>query len=159
MLNRIFIRDNLELVRERLALKRYEFDVAGFLALDEREREMRTRVEDLRALRNRTSEEIAGVKKSGGDATGRIVEMREVSAEIKRLEEGLAELEGEGQAFLSTVPNLPDESVPVGPDERSNRVERTVGIPRTFEFPVLDHVDLGSRLGILDMERATRPEG
>ena len=159
MLNRIFIRENLDLVKELLARKRFELDVSGFLALDERERQIRTRVEDLRALRNRTSEEIATVKKSGGDATGKITEMREVSAEIKRLEEGLAELEGEVQAFLSTIPNLPDESVPVGSDERANRVERTVGTPRSFDFPILDHVDLGSRLGILDMERAAKIAG
>jgi seryl-tRNA synthetase len=159
MLNRIFIRENLDLVKERLARKRFELDVSGFLALDEREREIRTKVEELRALRNRTSEEIASVKKSGGDATAKITEMREVSTEIKRLEEGLTELESEVQSFLSTIPNLPDESVPVGADDRSNRVERTVGTPREFDFPVLDHVDLGTRLGILDMERATKIAG
>ncbi len=158
MLSRTFIRDNQEQVKERLSRKGYVFDERKFLALDEGERALRTEVEELRALRNRTSDEIALLKKSGGDATARISEMREVSARIRVLEEELGAREEEIRGFLATVPNPPHESVPVGVDERANRVERLVGQVPEIER-IRDHVDLGGRLGILDTERASKIAG
>jgi seryl-tRNA synthetase len=159
MLSRIFIRENVGLVKQRLALKGFTFDEQGFLQLDGRERALRTEAEDLRALRNRTSDQIAGLKKSGGDAGQQIAEMKEVSARIKAIEEELASLAVEVNNFLATVPNLPDQSVPAGPDATTNRVERTIGKVPSFAFEVQDHVDVGSRLGILDMERAAKIAG
>lgn len=159
MLSRIFIRDNVGLVRERLALKGYDFDKRTFVELDERERSLRKEAEELRALRNRTSDEIARLKKSGGDADRQIVEMRDVSARIKAIEEEMTALDAEMSAFLATIPNLPNETVPSGPDADANRVERTVGSLPRFSFDIQDHVDLGSRLGVLDMERATKIAG
>ncbi len=159
MLSRIFIRDNVGLVRERLALKGYDFDERTFVELDERERSLRTEAEELRALRNRTSDEIARLKKSGGDADRQIVEMRDVSARIKAIEEDMTVLDAEMSAFLATIPNLPNETVPTGLDANANRVERTVGSIPSFSFDIQDHVDLGSRLGVLDMERATKIAG
>lgn len=159
MLSRIFIREHVEEVKERLALKGFSFDAQMFLDFDTRERALRTESEELRALRNRTSDEIARLKKSGEDAGREIEEMRGVSARIKALEEDVVKLEAEIQGFLATVPNLPDPSVPVGSDASQNRVERTVGSIPSFSFEVQDHVDLGTRLGILDMERAAKIAG
>jgi seryl-tRNA synthetase len=85
--------------------------------------------------------------------------MRTVSAKIKQRDEVLGELETEMEAFLAVVPNLLHETVPVGADETFNRVERKVGDPPQFDFEVKDHVDLGTRLGILDPERGAKIAG
>ncbi|GAB4220336.1 MAG: serine--tRNA ligase [Acidobacteriota bacterium] len=159
MLNRIFIRENLDLVKSRLAAKGFQFDEPAFRSLDERERAARIEVEELKALRNRTSDEIARLRREGRDASGPIAAMREVSARIKALDEELAGLEKQLWDFLAVIPNLPHESVPVGPDATANRVERIVGTPPRFDFPARDHVDLGVALGILDSERAAKVAG
>ena len=159
MLSRNFIKNHLELVESKLKLKGFDFDSMYFTDLDQKERLNRQEIEELRALRNKTSEDIARLKKSGGDASDSILEMRTVSQKIKGLEPELAEHEISMHSFLSGIPNLPCESVPVGPDESANRVEAIVGEPKNFDFKILDHVDLGTRLGILDMERASKIAG
>jgi seryl-tRNA synthetase len=159
MLSRNFIKNHLELVESKLKLKGFDFDSMYFTDLDQKERLNRQEIEELRALRNKTSEDIARLKKSGGDVSDSILEMRTVSQKIKGLETELAEHEISMHSFLSGIPNLPDESVPVGPDESANRVEAIIGEPRNFDFEILDHVDLGTRLGILDMERASKIAG
>jgi len=159
MLSRNFIKNNPELVESKLKLKGFAFDSEYFAGLDLKERSNRQEVEELRALKNKASEEIAGLKKTGGDASAAILEMREVSQKIKVIENELAEEELSMQAFLSGIPNLPHDSVPVGPDDSANRIERIVGKPAEFDFEVKDHVDLGAGLGILDMERATKIAG
>jgi seryl-tRNA synthetase len=159
MLNKNFIRDNTDLVEERLKLKGFQFDRERFHLLDEKERSCRIKWEELRALRNKTSEEIARLKKSGQDAQSKILEMREVSAKIKNLDQTLQSLEEESIQFLAGIPNLPHETVPVGEDETSNRVERIVGDIPEFDFEIKDHVDLGAGLGILDPERGAKIAG
>lgn len=159
MLSRSFIRENIETVRERLAHKGHDFDETAFRRLDEGERQAKLEVEQLRALKNRTSDEIAQLKRTGGDASEQIARMKEVGGRIGELESQLKSLEEQLGDYLAGIPNLPHESVPVGPDERSNRIERTWGKPREFAFPVRDHVDLGAVLGILDTERAAKIAG
>lgn len=159
MLGRLFIRDNISFVEERLLRKGFAFDRLAFFELDDRERAARLESEQLRALRNKTSDEIAKRKKDGQDAAAEINRMREVSQKIKALDDELADLESRMRIFLSEVPNLPHESVPQGPDEKSNRVERVIGNPKTFDFEVKDHVDLGTNLGILDSSRAAKIAG
>ena len=150
MLNRSFIRENIDLVEERLRRKGFDFTRDEFLELDQREGKARKEWEELRALRNRTSDEIAKLKKSGQDASSKIQEMRSVSARIKDLDEEINQSSSDVETFLASVPNLPDETVPVGTDETGNRVEREVGVLPSFDFEVRDHVDLGTALGILD---------
>lgn len=159
MLSRQFLRDNLNFVRKRLSTKGYSFDIEKFQSLDGNERSARTESEALRSLRNRTSEEIASKKKAGEDATKTIEQMREVSARIKQLDEELNDLDFEIHAFLAGIPNFPHDTVPVGKDERENRLERKSGCPVQFAFSVRDHVDLGTELGILDLERAAKIAG
>jgi seryl-tRNA synthetase len=159
MLSRGFVRERLGHVEERLRLRGFPFEREAFLALDEKERALRVEAEELRALRNRTSDEIARLKKSGADASAQIGEMREVSTRIKSLEEALGVLEDEIRGFLASLPNLPHESVPVGADDLGNRVERVVGRLPEFGFEVRDHVELGMCLGILDTERAAKIAG
>ena len=159
MLDRHYLRDNLNLVEAHLAHKGYRFDRDRFLQLDRAERKTRKRWESQRALRNRASEEIARLKKAGEEAAQEIMEMRQVADEIKRLDGQLALQEEEMSRFLADVPNLPHPTVPVGPDSSANRIERCWGEPPNFDFAVQDHVDLGQHLGILDTQRATKIAG
>ncbi|MFB3905859.1 MAG: serine--tRNA ligase [Acidobacteriota bacterium] len=159
MLDRNFIRENIDTVQQRLARKNFTLDRDEFLRLDEQERSVRVEWEELRALRNKTSDEIAQLKKQRLDAGPKIEEMKQVSARIKSLDEQIAQLEARVRDFLAVVPNLPHPSVPVGPDSASNAVVRVVGQPRTFGFPVRDHVDLGASLKVLDPERAGKIAG
>jgi seryl-tRNA synthetase len=159
MLDRTFIRENLELVQERLSRKGFEFGREQFLKLDGDERCIRMEWEELRSKRNQTSDQIAAMKRDRQDASQKILEMRDVSARIKELDEEIGQVEARLAAFLAVVPNLPHESVPVGADASANELVRSVGEPRHFDFPVRDHVDIGSALGILDQERASKIAG
>ena len=159
MLDRAFIRGNLEQVTARLKTRGFSLAVEEFRSLDARERACRIESEELRAGRNRTSAEIAQRRRRGDDATAQIRQMKQVSARIKELEEGLTGLRRRMEEFLSWIPNLPAEGVPAGKDSRANEVVRVVGARREFSFPVRDHVELGTRLGILDLERAGKIAG
>jgi seryl-tRNA synthetase len=149
----------LEQVETRLKTRRFSLAVEEFRSLDARERTVRIESEELRAGRNRTSNEIAQRRKRGDDASSQIREMKRVSARIKELDESLSGLRGRMEAFLSWIPNLPAEGVPAGKDSGANEVVRVVGDPPDFSFPVRDHVELGARLGILDLERASKIAG
>lgn len=159
MLDRSFIRDNLDLVEERLKRKSFRFDREQFLKLDQQERLGRRQWEELRALRNRTSDAIAQLKKQGKEGKEQIENMKQVSARIKALGDEIAKLESHMRDFLATVPNLPHESVPIGGDASLNRIMREVGTPPCFDFPIRDHVDLGKSLDVLDLERAAKIAG
>ncbi len=156
MLERTTIRDHADEVQRRLLTKGFQLDRDGFQQMDQRERAIRVETEELRALRNRASDEIATVRKAGGDAADQIQTMKQVAARIKSLEEELGQLESRLSEFLAVIPNLPHESVPVGTDASHNQVARVVGEPASFDFEVKDHVDLGAALGILDPERAAK---
>ncbi len=159
MLDRALIREKLDWVHQRLQTKNFDLDRKEFSKLDQEERSLRLEWEDLRALRNRTSEEIAQQKKQGKAGGQKIEQMKEVSAQIKKLDERVKTVQTQMHEFLSVIPNLPHESVPEGVDESSNSVVREVGEPPQFDFEVKDHVDLGVNLGILDAERAGKIAG
>ena len=159
MLDRIFVREHLESVEQRLLPRGYQLDRAVFESLDQRERSTRIESEELRAERNRTSDEISGLRREGKDAATEIERMKQVSARIKDLDEDLGEMQSSLRDFLSRIPNLPHESVPAGVDESANIVVREVGTPPRFDFPCRDHVDLGADLGILDLDRASKITG
>jgi seryl-tRNA synthetase len=159
MLDRHFIRENLEFVRNRLKTRDFHLGDQEFLHLDQEERTRRMEWEELRALRNRTSDEIAKRKKEGKEATPQIEEMKQVSARIKKLDEQVKTLETQMNEFLALIPNLPHPSVPVGSDETFNTEIRKIVDPPDFDFPVKDHVELGAGLGILDSERASKIAG
>ena len=159
MLDRNMIRENLDSVQERLRGKAFELDRDAFLQLDSEERSVRQEWEESRALRNKTSDEVAEMKKQGEDAGHKIQEMKQVSARIKELDGKIKSLEEGVRNLLAEIPNLPHHSAPVGPDESANTVIRQVGEVPEFDFPVRDHVDLGASLGILDPERASKIAG
>ncbi len=160
MLDSKFIRDNIDLVKEKLSARGSDVDLAPFIAIDARRREVLQEIEALRAERNRASEEIAALKKERKEVDpARFKEMKEVSGKIKAIEEGLKEIEQETENFLLTIPNMPHESVPFGRSEEDNAEVRKWGEKPAFSFTPLEHFELGERLGILDFERAAKIAG
>ena len=129
-----------------------------FLAVEERRRQLLTEVESRRAERKRASDQIAAVKKSGGDADEAIAAMRALGDQIKEHEAALAETEERLNVMLLELPNIPLPDVPDGGEEDSV-VVRTVGTPREFDFEPKDHLDLGLALDLIDMERAAKVSG
>ncbi|HEY2932505.1 MAG TPA: serine--tRNA ligase, partial [Acidobacteriota bacterium] len=159
MLDRAFIRDNINRLRKSLADRNWDIELGRFEELDRQERDVRKRVEELRAERNSSSKQIGTLSKQGTDTAPLRRRMAEVGDEISSLEKQLAELETALDQFLAEIPNIPHESVPVGTDETANKVIRRVGEPGPMDFAVKDHLEIGSRLGILDVERAAKITG
>ncbi|MBN2309133.1 MAG: serine--tRNA ligase [Candidatus Hydrogenedentes bacterium] len=153
------LRDQPGLVRTSLENRRSPADLDAILEIDaDRRRELHA-MEQLRAEQNRASQEIARLKKAKEDASAAIAAMKDVSARIKQLDEQVKALDNQLRDELLLLPNLCHESVPVGPDESANRLERTWGTPPAFEFEPKDHVELGEALGILDFEAAAKVSG
>ena len=165
MLDVHFVRENFDLVREKLSAR--NFDPAlldNFTNLDGVRRSMIRERDELNAASNRISKEVGALMRGGkkDEAEARKAESRAVAEKVKGIEAKLDEMESEFRAILTSVPNLPHESVPVGADESSNLEVRRWGTPRDFAaegFEPKDHVDLGVGLGILDQERATKMTG
>jgi len=153
------VRANPEDVAQRLATKGIEADVPALLAMDERRRAIITEVETLKAEKNTVSAQIGKERSAGGDATAAIEAMRQVNESIRRLDDELRQLDERIYAVLTTLPNLPHPSVPVGPDEEGNVEIRRHGTPPSFDFTPLAHWELGTRLGILDFERGAKVGG
>jgi seryl-tRNA synthetase len=160
MLDIRLIRSDPALVRR--AIERRGGDPAPLDALlkaDERRRSLLGDVESLRAERNRVSEEIAKIKRAGGDADDMIAEMRTVGDRIKDLEADLREVEAEQERLALELPNIPDESVPEGTTEDQNVIVREWGEPREFDFEPKPHWEIAVNLDIIDFERATNIAG
>ena len=159
MLDLSSLRKEPERAAQRLSDRGVDFDLEDFLARDSRRRTVTHEVDTLKAARNDAGRRIGELKKKGEDAADLIAQMATVSAQIETIDAERNELEEGIQNDLISLPNLAHESVPVGPDESANRVDRTWGEPRDFDFAVLDHVAIGEGLGIIDMERAAKISG
>ena len=159
MLSREYLRERADDYRLALQNRRATVDLDRFLSLDAERRRIIGTVETLKAQRNSASQEIATLKKNKQDATAQIEAMKGVGDEIKQLDEQLAGIESELHDVEMLFPNAPDPSVPVGADESANRVERTWGTPREFDFAPKAHWDIGEALGILDFDRAAKITG
>jgi seryl-tRNA synthetase len=159
MLSREYLREKTDDYRAALKNRGTTVDLERFLELDAERRRTITQVEALKAQRNTASQEIANLKKAKQDAAAQIEAMKRVGDEIKQLDERLAAVEDELRNLELYFPNVPDASVPVGPDDSANRVEREWGAKPRFDFEPKAHWDLGEALGILDFERATKITG
>lgn len=161
MLDLRLMREQPAFVKERLRTRGDNYDalIDRIVALDERRRHIIAEVEALKHRRNVVSKEVGMLMKEGKDTTALREEMRQVSDRINQLDRELREVERELEQALLFVPNLPHESVPVGSDETANRVVRTVGEPRTFDFEPKPHWEIGERLGIVDFARGVKLSG
>ncbi len=161
MLDLAFVRENLAKVEEMLRSRaKNPVDVLGdFRLVDERRRQSITQAETLKAQRNRASEEIAKLKKSGQDAAALVEQNKLLREQGEALEKQAAELEQEMRALLAGIPNMLNESVPPGKSSEDNLQVRQWGTAPQFSFTPRPHWELGEQLGILDMERAIKLSG
>jgi seryl-tRNA synthetase len=133
-------------------------DVAAYTALENERKSLQTKTEDLQARRNSLSKQIGMLKGKGEDTAPVMAEVAGIGDELKASAERLEALQGELNTILMSLPNLPDESVPLGADETGNVEVRRWGTPATFDFAVKDHVDVGAPLG-LDPETGAKLSG
>jgi seryl-tRNA synthetase len=162
MLDLNFVRENLDLVRQALVNRSHPTDLLDrFAALDEQRRLIIAESDKLNQIRNSASREIGVLVQEGkkAEAESRKKEVSEVKERQAGCDLRRTEAEGAMEELLASLPNIPANDVPVGPDSDSNVLVRTWGEPRHFEFTPKDHVDLGESLGILDTERATKIAG
>ncbi len=161
MLDLNFVRDHLELVEEKLRQRGANPDelLRNFREIDTRRRAAITETENLKAQRNRASDEIAKLKKNKQDATAQIEETKNLRGQIEEREKAAEAADAELREILNSIPNLPDDSVPVGRSEADNKEVRRWGTPHEFGFTPKPHWELGEQLGILDMERAVKITG
>lgn len=159
MLDLKYILNNLDAVKKGMAKRGANIDFSGFLDNEEKRKALLLEIEELRHQRNVVTDDIARMKKSSQDAQPSIDRMRIVSDQIKSLDKEFAIIGEAVHDFLILLPNLPHEDVPQGKDDTQNRLERTIGTPRKFDFPIKDHADIGEGLGILDLTRAAKLTG
>ena len=158
MLDINLLRKDVATVAARLKTRGYEFDVERFNALEAERKSVQTRTEELQARRNALSKQVGTLKAKGQDATTLLAEAGSIPDEVKKLETQLASIQHELQQWMLEVPNLLHESVPIGASADDNVEVRKWGTPRTFDFAVKDHVDVGTPLG-LDFETAAKLSG
>jgi seryl-tRNA synthetase len=161
MLDLAFVRDNLSVVEEKLRQRGMNPAVVlqDFREVDTRRRQAITEAETMKARRNRASEEIARLKKAGHDASAQIGETKDLREQIQGREKIATDLESRLQEILAGIPNLPNDSVPVGRSEADNVEVRRWGTPPNFDFTPKPHWELGEQLGALDLERAAKLSG
>ena len=159
MLEAKYIRDHLDEVRERLALRGQAINLDQFVLIDGERRKTIQEWERLRALQKKVSDEVSKRKREGQDASDLIEEMKKVSQDLKRLDGVVEEKEKILQDFLLTVPNLPHASVPAGKDSSDNVEVRQWGEIPKFDFKPKAHWDLGEELGILDFKNGAKITG
>jgi seryl-tRNA synthetase len=152
------LRNDLDGVVSALKKRGFDFDAAGFLALEQTRKTVQTRTQDLQAKRNNASKLIGMAKAKGEDVSVVMAEVAGLGDQLKADEAQLSELQAQLQALLLNVPNLPHDSVPAGLSEADNVEVRKVGVPRQFDFAVKDHTDVGTPLG-LDFDAGIKLSG
>ena len=159
MLEAKYIREHLDEVRERLALRGQAIDLDQFVLIDGERRKTIQEWERLRALQKKVSDEVSKKKREGRDASDLIEEMKKVSQDLKGLDGVIEEKERILQDFLLTIPNLPHASVPAGKDPSDNLEVKQWGEIPKFDFEPKLHWDLGEELGILDFKNGAKITG
>jgi len=158
MLDIQLFRNQLDSVVDKLAKRKFEFDVTSFSQLETERKQVQTQTENLQAQRNNASKQIGMAKAKGEDVSAIMAEVAGLGDQLKASEERLQHIQQQLQQLLLNVPNLPQDSVPVGTSEQDNVEVRRVGAPRQFDFEVKDHVDIGAALG-LDFDTGAKLSG
>jgi seryl-tRNA synthetase len=154
-----YFREHLDVFADMAKKRGADLDLDGFRALDKERRELITATEQLKAQRNKASEEIARLKKEKQKADVLIAEMKQVSDRIKVADERINQLDARQRELLLTIPNVPHTSVPVGHSAADNVEVRRWGTPPKLDFPAKPHWEVGERAGILDLASATKITG
>ncbi len=153
------LRNDLDGVAKGLATRGFTLDTTAFQALEGERKTIQTRTQELQAKRNATSKQIGQAKSRGEDVSAIMAEVANLGDELKAAELNLEDIRGRMNEILLTIPNLPHETTPAGKSENDNVEVRRVGAPRSFDFPVKDHVDVGEGLGQLDFGTAAKITG
>ena len=159
MLDPKFLRNEMDTVVAGLKRRGFEFDVAQWEALEAERKSVQTRTQELQAKRNSVSREIGKAKAKGEDTTSIMAQVASLGDELKQAESELDRLQQELTDIALGLPNLPHDSVPDGLSEEANVEIRRWGEPKTFNFDIKDHVDLGEGFGGLDFETAAKITG
>ncbi|MFO7734368.1 MAG: serine--tRNA ligase [Candidatus Aminicenantes bacterium] len=159
MLDPKYVLDNVDSVQDRIGTRGQKISLDELVRASGEKKGILKKVEDLRAEKNRASEEVSRMKRDGRDASALILDMRKVGDEIAGLEDKLKTLDEGIKETLLNVPNIPHESVPVGRSAEDNREVRVSGDRPEFGFEPQAHWDIGEKLGILDFERAAKITG
>jgi seryl-tRNA synthetase len=154
-----YFREHLDVFVEMAKKRGAALDLDAFRTLDRERRELITSTEQLKAQRNKASDEIARLKKEKQNTDALIAEMKQVSERIKSADERIAQLDSTQRAFLLTIPNVPHISVPVGHSAAENVEVRRWGTPPRFDFAPKPHWEVAGRAGILDLSAATKITG
>jgi seryl-tRNA synthetase len=159
MLDIQLLRNDLDRVAARLATRGVGMPLERFQQLEAARKSVQTRTQELQNRRNALSKQIGEAKRKGADAAALMAEAAVLPDEVKRLEDELEQVQSALADLLLVIPNVPHASVPVGKSAEDNVEIRRVGAPRSFDFPIKDHVDVGEGLGLLDFQRATKVSG
>ncbi len=159
MLDSKYLRADIKEAAERLQSRTFNLDVEKLTNLESQRKEYMTKTQDLQAKRNSLSKSIGAAIKAGQDVASIKAEVASISAELANVKSKQDEVLKTLNDLALTIPNLPDASCPIGPDESANVEVRKWGTPRVFDFKVKDHVELGEKLGMLDFETARKVSG
>lgn len=159
MLDPKFLRNDLDVTAERLATRGFILDVDNLTKLEEKRKSLQVATEDLQASRNAISKSIGQAKARGEDTSSIMAQVGDLGAQLDTKKAELAELLQQINSIAMSIPNLPDESVPIGADENDNVEVRRWGTPKVFDFEVKDHIDLGEALDGLDFKNAVKISG
>ncbi len=159
MLDPRLLRTDLDLVAAQLARRGLQLDTARLEALEGERKGLQVRVQELQNERNTRSKAIGRAKAAGEDTAPLLAAVADLGEGLKAAEERLNAIQQELTEIALSLPNLPDASVPDGRDERANREERRWGEPTRFDFAPKDHVDLGTALGWMDFDAASKVSG
>lgn len=159
MLDSKYLRSEIDYAAERLATRKFVLDTAKLNALEEQRRELQVKTQNLQAQRNSISKSIGIAKKNGEDVSEIMAQVAKIGEELDIVKIEQDKILEEINNYALTIPNLPDESVPVGKDENDNVEVRRFGTPREFNFEPKDHVTLGEALAQTDFENARKITG
>lgn len=152
------LRNDLDAVVAKLAARKFDFPKNQFIALEAERKTIQTATETLQAKRNNASKQIGIAKSKGEDVSAILTEVAGLGDELKAAEAKLNHIQVQMSALMLNIPNLPHESVPLGKDEADNIEVRKVGTPRSFDFPIKDHTDVGLPMG-LDFDTGAKLSG
>ncbi len=159
MLDIKILRNEPDRIREALKNRCSDLDITPAIELDKERRAVLADVESRKAEQNAINKQVPAKKKAGEDVTELFTQMRAISAEIKKDEERVRDLDEQLRAFMLKIPNIPNALCPIGKDDKENQELRRWGNPREFDFEAKAHWDIGADLDILDVERATKIAG
>ena len=159
MLDPKILKENPQIIRDMLKARSVDFDLDGLIESDQKRRELIIKTDELRKKKNQLALDISQKKKGGEDISSILLEMKNISGDLTRLESEQQIIENTYSKLAMTIPNLIDESVPIGMDQNANKEIRKWGTAPNFDFKINDHINISENLDLVDLERAAKVAG